>query len=330
MSLHMPVKGPEAYSESWYSLRLFNPDRRERPVVFGASEAASACGLSPYESTLQLYLTKRGEWSHEFSSSQQDRMDIGKELEPAILNLYEKRQGCFTNRNLPMYFHPDHSFMGATPDAIGFNESRDSADFTEWSVDAKSTGWRMLDKTGDDHSKYGADGTDQIPLTNLCQAQVQMAVMGLSRCDFPVLVDNRDFRVYRVNRDDEFIGSIVSAMKELSERIINADPPEPNWQHSGIVKVIRGMFGTEVGKVASLSEEDHDLWIRRAQLKSEVSLKEEEINEIDAQLAWAMEDAEIGRFPDATIELKKITVGECEVPAYVRKGYSYLKPRKIG
>jgi predicted phage-related endonuclease len=220
--------------------------------------------------------------------------------------------------------------MAATPDAIGYSEDEASDSYAEWCVDAKATNWRMIDKTGsDDSDKYGEEGTDQVPIGHLFQAQCQMAVMGFHRCDFPVLVDGRELRIYRVDRNEDLIKQIALAECELVERIMNADPPEPNWQHEGTLNVIRGMFGTEIGKVAQLSEADHDLWTRREQLKTVAKMIEEESKEIDSRLAWAMQDAEVGRFPDATIELKKITVGKAVVPSYVRKPYSYLRSRKF-
>jgi predicted phage-related endonuclease len=276
-------------------------------------------------------LIKRGEFKKEFSDDQTFRMSVGTALEPLILDAYAKRTGAQLTRGMPLYFHPQWEFMAATPDALGYSEDPDGPDFEEWSVDAKSTNFRILDKNGsDDADKYGEDGTDQVPLSNLFQAQQQMAVMGLSRCDFPVLIDNSELRIYTVDRNEDLIKQIALAEAELVERILNADPPEPNFEHSGIVKVIRGMFGTDAGKVATLSEEDHDLWTRREAIKRLLKEYESECEEIDARLAWSMQDAEVGRFPDASIEVKKITVKESFVEAYLRKPYSYLKARKTG
>lgn len=50
---HVPVTGPESYSQEWYDVRQYNPDRKI-PVVIGASEAAAACNQSPYSSALLL------------------------------------------------------------------------------------------------------------------------------------------------------------------------------------------------------------------------------------------------------------------------------------
>ncbi len=307
MSAHNPIPGPESYSAEWYAVRKFDPERKERPVIFGASEAAAVCNQSPYSSALELYLEKRGEYTREFSSDAQLRMDMGKRLEPIILDVYEDRRNCHLTRELPMYFHPVWSFMAATPDAIATIVSGGET-VSEWSVDAKSTGWRMLDKEGNDDSKYGEDGSDQVPLSNLFQAQVQMAVMGLDLCEFPVLVDARELRIYTVARNDDLIQQIALAEAELAERIIAGDPPEPNWNHSGTIKVLHRMRGVDAGKVAILTTEDHDLWVRKEALSKTQKMIEEEIDEIKARMMWALEGAEIGRFPDANIEIKRTVI----------------------
>lgn len=338
---HSPVRGPDAYSDEWYLLRSFDP-RRKRPVVIGASEAAAACNQSPYSSALQLYMEKRGELASSFTSAQQNRLDMGKRLEPIILDCYEEQAKCHLTRGLPVYFHPQYDFMAATPDAIAYDEDRDSDDFEEWSVDAKSTNWRMIDKTGESEERYGEAGTDQIPLTNLFQAQQQMAVMGLNRCDFPVLVDARELRIYTVQRNDDLIQQIALAEAELSERIRDGKPPEPNWKHEGTAKLLHKLFDQEVGKVAILTETEHDLWTRKEQLSSTEKMIKEELDEIKAQILWALGDAEIGRFPDASIEIKRTVISDtfvkqadvdklaARVGQVMRAGHSRLTARKIG
>jgi predicted phage-related endonuclease len=326
-AVKQPIKGPEAGSEAWHDLRLFRADRSPQ-VIIGASEAAAACNMSHYSSALQLYLEKRGEWTKEFTPEQIKRMDLGKRLEPVILDLYADERECDLQRGLPLYFHPEHWWMAATPDAIGCRPKPGSTELMEWLVESKLTNWRMFDRSGESHTKFGEPGTDQVPIDYLFQAQQQMAVMGLTACEFPILNYPDQLSVYTVWRNDDLIEQLVSAELELSERIIAGDPPEPNWTHSGTKQVLSRMFGTNAGSVAALGDDEHELWLERDRLKKQIKANVDRCDEIDARIAWAMEDAEIGRFPDASIELKKINVSEAEVAAYTRKGYSYFKARK--
>lgn len=329
------ITGPEAYSPEWYSFRRYDPERLGRPVVFGASEAAAACNVSPYSSALQLYLEKRGEFEQAFSDEATKRVNMGRRLEPLILDCYEEEAECSLARNQPLLFHPTARFMAATPDAIAYRPDE------EWSVDAKATSFRMIDRTGDDHEKFGEPGTDQIPLSYLFQAQQQMAVVNCDRCDFPVLVDGRDLLIYTVKRNDELIEQILSAEQELAERIIAGDPPEPNWSHSGTSKLLQSMFGCDIGRAAQLCEVDHALWIRSEQLKDQKKMIEEELESIRSRLLWSMQDAAVGRFPDAEIELRRTIIKDqiwteqdvAEAVANIgqvkRSGYVRLTAKKL-
>lgn len=298
---HEPVPGPMQRTLEWDAIRLFDPDRTERPVVFGASEAADICGVG-YKSPLQVYLEKRKEIeSWRPSEEQQDAIDFGTEVEPVILRLYGKRRSCDVRTNLPMFFHPSLTFMAASPDA----EAQQLADV--WTVDSKSAGFRMIDATGEDDRKYGAEGTDQVPLTALYQAQQLMEVCGTERCDFPVLTD-RKLRIYTVPRSDELIAQIVSAEKELFERIINGDPPEPTYSHPGTRKLLKEMYGCNVGSVIELPTDLKDVWLHREALQLRVAELQEEIDVATNQILSAMGDAQTATFTDSNVKIKRIIV----------------------
>ena len=169
-----------------------------------------------------------------------------------------------------------------------------------------------------------------------------MAVMGMDRCDFPVLVDGRELRVYTVARNDDLIQQIALAEAELSERIICGDPPEPNWEHSGTTKILHSLYGVESGKVVILDDELAELWQHKERLSTTEKLIKEELDEIKARLMWAMEGAEVGRFDDAPFEIKRTVIADsyvtekdvaslaARVGQVSRKGHSRLTSRKIG
>lgn len=312
-----PIVGPTTQSPEWYAMRKFDPSRTERPVVFGASEAAAACGRSKYSSALELYLRKRGEIDDIESN---EAMAMGNRLEPVILDMYEEKVGKNIGRHLPMFFSRHFSFMAATPDAVIFSGGGESA--FEVSIDAKATTGRRFDATGEDVDSFGVDGTDQVPIEYLLQGQQQCAVMGVSRVDFPVLFDGRQLRIYTVQRDDDLIAEIVSAEKELAERIINGDPPEPDFQHSGTLKLLQKMQGCEVGKVISWPEELAAKWQQLDQIKSQLKILEKSKDALSAELFAAMEDAEQAVCGPLTVKRINVKASSYTVE---KKAYSYLK-----
>lgn len=318
----LAIPGPAPKSPEWSAMRLFDPTRKERPVVIGASEAAAACDCSPYSSALQLYLEKRGEMpGYRPDADNEEQLGWGLRLEGAILDEYASREKCHVERGLPMFFHQDHAFMAATPDGLAVNPASEW-----WGVEAKNSGIRMFDATGEDENKYGSAGTDQVPVYQLFQAQQQMAVLGVTRVDFPVLVDGKKLQIFRVTRNDDIIAQIVSAEKELSERIVNGDPPPPNWTHEGTKKCLEGLFGLKLGSVVDLDEETQRIWndyqADQAVAKEIESRNKERRNRI----LWAMRGAEIGRLPSGSHQLKRSVVAT----SYVTEADVQALREKVG
>ena len=319
---YRPHVGPATHSPEWYAMRKFDPSRTNRPVVFGASEAAAACGRSKYSSALELYLMKRGEIDGPESN---EAMSMGNRLEPVILDMYEEKIGRKVVRKLPMMFSADFAFMAATPDGVLCNLQPVGGYEFERSIDAKATTGRRLDDSGEDTDSFGAEGTDQVPIEYLFQAQQQCAVMGVDSVDFPVLFDGRQLRVYTVNRDEDLIAEIASAEKELAERIINGDPPEPDFQHSGTLHLLKKIQGCEVGKVITWDGSLAEKWQQLADVKEQIKHLTKAKDVLDAELFHAMGDAEQAICGPLTV--KRVNV---KATSFVteKKAYSYLKACK--
>lgn len=327
-----PIPGPAAYSDEWFALRVYDPARTERPVIFGASEAAEALGLSPYSAgPLELFLKKTGRIPPQDDNQ---AMEMGRLLEGPVLTLYERRTGRTLTREHPLYFHGEHTFMGATPDGLTC-ESEPKA------VDAKTSTYRRYNEFASyDDDKFGAAGTDQMPIDYILQAQQQAAVLNVARVDFPVLFDGRTLRIYEVARDEALIDAILSAEKELAERIANDDPPEASWRHPRTRECLRALYELELGTEIVLSTESRDRWVeisrRKEQIKALESRNEEDKNRILAEIG----SAEFARYPGGQKGLARSVVKptvfteadlrevERKLGQTKRKGYEMLLERK--
>ncbi|MCP4782797.1 MAG: YqaJ viral recombinase family protein [Fuerstiella sp.] len=276
------------HTNKWHDLRTFDPERTERPVIIGASEIAVACGVSPYSTPLQLYLEKRGEMEKEFSDEQKERMAFGQKLEPVILEAYADRMGLHVDADQPMYFHPDHSWMAATPDGVAFGDEIGQ----RHGLECKATSWRMYDATGEEADAFGEDGTDQVPAMYVMQTQQQMAVCGFDRVDLPVLFDGSKLRIYHIDRSETIIEAIVAAGSELAERIINNDPPPPDYGHARTQEAIQALYGFDADADPMELDEDADMWTWQvkemtAQIKEVEKRKAELQNRIIAAFCGA-------------------------------------------
>ena len=207
----IPLIGPDPLTPEW---------RAKRSEIIGSSEAAAACGMSEYKTPLQLYLEKIGEIDP-FAGNDHTRR--GRRYEPLIAEDWQELTGRKLRRYpCPMFLHPDHRGIAATPDGeIDDDEG----------LEIKSTTFRMRRKLGEEDS-------DDIPNDWLFQAQQQCMVMGWRVVHFCILVDLEPC-AYRVDRNEDLIDLMIAAELELLERIKDRCPPEPTWTHPSTPKLIR-------------------------------------------------------------------------------------------
>lgn len=262
--------GPYPLTREWHEARK---------KCIGASEAAAACGISEWSQPLEVYLRKRGEIP-EFAGN--DATRLGTLLEPIVLSEYERRTGHDLVTHLPLFTHTDTPHVGATPDAavIGL----------DFPVEAKTTShWRA--------AEFGDEGTDHIPDEYVCQAQQQMYVLGAERCDVAVLIDGRTLKIYTVNRNDKLIHKMVVAETDLWQRILEGNPPEPQWRHPATVQLLQAMHGTVNEGSIPLSDETALAWGRYQALGETIKQAEAERDECKARVYHALGDWAVGELP---------------------------------
>lgn len=272
---HSPIEGPAALSLDWFELRS---------KIIGSSEAAAAVGLSDYKTPLQLYLEKTGE-VEPFQGNEHTRR--GRRYEPLIAEDWQDLTGRKLRRYpCPMFIHPDHEGIAATPDG----EIND-----EEGLEIKSTTFRMRSKLGD-------EGGDDVPNDWLLQAQQQCAVMGWKVVHFCILVDLQPC-VYRAERDDDLINMMISAELELLERIRDRCPPDPSWGHPSTHKLIRKIHNSindvrimlsEQAEAARKKYEDLGQQIKKLE-KERVDCQEIYEHEIGDNFAGVLSDGQMIR-----------------------------------
>jgi putative phage-type endonuclease len=275
-----------------------------RRLGIGASEVAAICGVHPYTSALDTYLRKRGLIP---DIEDNDAMRMGRKLEPVIISEFVERTGLEVKRApCPLFRHPEYPFILATPDAELVNDEL---------VEAKSMAWHSAQTLGE-------EGTDDIPYHFVMQAQQQMAVMGRDVCHVAVLVDGRDFRHHPVYRNEKLIALMIVRVTEFWERVQNADPPPPDWNHARTPELIKQMFPVTEGKLVELPSDVAELRIRYKSVTAQIGELEKESKSIDAQIRHAMGDASVARFPGYEFELARSTV---TIKERVQEGYSYIR-----
>lgn len=182
-----------------------------RTTGIGGSEAAAACGISPWKSPLQVYLEKRGELPPFQGNT---KTEWGERLEGAIRQKYAEDTGRVVRLPADTFRSPEHAYMLCHPDGIA--EHPTLTDEPLRLYEGKNT------ERGD---RWGDPGTDDIPEEHLIQVQHNMFVLGLVVADVAVLISGNDYRRYEVRADRELQDMLVAKEGELWTRIERGDPP---------------------------------------------------------------------------------------------------------
>lgn len=291
-----PIEGPPALSDEWMAIRS---------QIIGSSEAAAACGLSEYKTAFQLYLEKTGQ-AEPFAGNASTRR--GRRYEPLIAEDWQELTGRKLRRYpCPMFLHPDHPGIAATPDGeIDDDEG----------LEIKSTTFRMK-------GKLGEEGTENIPYDWFAQAQQQMAVMNWKTVHFCILVDFEPC-IYRVDRHDEIIAMMISAETELLERIRDRRPPAVNWSHPSTSKIIKAMKGGINDTRIELSPNETAIWEKFEALGRIEKAAKEARETLQEQIRFVLKSGNhfAGILPDGRMVRRKEICSQ--VPAHTRKYESLI------
>ena len=179
----------------------------------GASRAAAAVGLSPWQTPYQLYLEMLGQLpANDPNVEDPLYLEMGEVLEPIAIRRLEKRLKVkVSDRQLKVV---DSSWPRR-------HVTMDGRINDEEYVEAKSTGFADPAEWGDE------DEEDAVPMQYYIQCQHGMACNGCTYAWIPLIVTNRQFRIYRVRRNDDVITKLTSKEREFLARVDARDPPPP-------------------------------------------------------------------------------------------------------
>jgi len=296
------ILGPAAETPEWFAQRSFDPSR-EPPVVLGASEASVIAGLSQYKTPLELYYEKRGLRPGKEAN---EAMIWGQYLQPAILGRYQELMGCRVSEFPYMIHLKDRPYIVATPDGIGWE---DNSEDQPWAIEIKNcSGFRYDKKHGRERNCFG-EGQDDVPFDYVMQAQQQMLVTGLESCDLPVLFDGRKLRLYCVLSNKELMDTLVKTLEEFYQRVVNGDPPEPDFTQESTLEMIKDIFpvtSREVQLTAEMAESVEKYQRSQGKIKHYESQKKE----AQAELLYAMQDAAVAHIVGSPYKLQRTAVPE--------------------
>ncbi len=204
----------------------------------GSSDAAAAVGLHPYKSQLQLWLEKTGRDGNlpvVDPNDDQSPMYWGTLLEPIVAAHYTRRTGNRVRRVNAVLQHPEHPWMLANLD----REVLGAPDV------------QILEcKTAGIHgSRLWTDG---VPEYVQLQVMHQLAVTGKAAADVAVLLGGQELQVFRIARDDELIGQLITLEQRFWGHVERDEAPPADGSDSADL-ALRCLYPRDCGTTLDLS-----------------------------------------------------------------------------
>ena len=239
------TKKKTASREDWKELRSH---------YIGGSDAAAVVSLNSFSSPYALWAEKTGRVPG-FAGNL--ATEVGTYLEDFVAQKFASETGKKVRRVNQSIFNSDYPWAIANIDRDIIGEDA--------GLEIKTTGELNLKRF-----KNG-----EYPPNYYCQCVHYMAVTGKQRWYLAVLIGNREFRWFTIERDEDEISALMSAEKDFWELVKNDTPPAPDGAEA-TSDTISAMFPDSDDSTA-------DLTGYRGELGEYMALKKQ-IKELTKQL----------------------------------------------
>lgn len=172
---------------------------RYRKRGIGGSDAGAVCGLNPYRSAIEVYQDKISE---DIEDIDNEAMRQGRELEEYVAKRFMEESGKKVRRANAMYYDEKNPFMFADVDRMIVGENA--------GLECKTA------------SPYQADKweNDNIPMHYQLQCYHYMSVCNADAWYIAVLIYGREFKYYKLERDEQIIADLIQIEKDFWENYV--------------------------------------------------------------------------------------------------------------
>lgn len=189
-----------------------NLDKREwlkyRKSGIGGSDAGAVCGLNPYRTAMQVYQDKVSE---EIEEVDNEAMRQGREFEDYVAKRFMEATGKKVRRANAMFYNEENPFMLADVDRMVVGENA--------GLECKTASPYMADKWKDGN----------IPLSYQIQCYHYMAVCNADAWYLAVVIYGREFKYYKIERDEAVIADLIQIEKAFWENhVMKQQIPDPD------------------------------------------------------------------------------------------------------
>lgn len=235
----------------------------ERRKFLGGSEAAAAIGLSDWYTPYQLWLSKQGKGE---PIEETLPMMVGTALEDVVLRLFEKESGLTVTDKQKVITDQAWPVRRATLDGRASDTGN---------IQAKCSGlWK----------EWGTDD-DAVPQYVIFQTHHEMACNGATHTWVPMIMSQREFRIYRVDRDNELIEMLTKGEKAFWNFVTTLQSPPPiNFDD------IKILYPYDIGTELVASVELSKIAVQLAALKKDIKKLEETEKLLEFNVKSALKD----------------------------------------
>lgn len=284
---------------------------RERMTCLTASDAASALGLNPWKTPLQLYAEKLGLTGVE----ETEPMRWGRRIERVIADGYSEDTGrtILLHPEYELVRHPDIPWLASTPDSY----TRGSEKFP-----APKDGVGVLEI-----KNSTLDWKEEPPLQYQVQCHIQMSCVGANWGSLAALIRGSMLKFVDYVRSDDFLNVAMPRLEEFWMRVQRHEPPEVTSHED--VGAVKALFpGADVPEVEL--DEERSKVVEVYLTSMDIASKAQEMAGYwEAKARLIMGDAQVARLSDGRIvKSKRVDVPEYEKnaqPAKMMPANSYRK-----
>lgn len=210
----------------------------------GGSDVAACLGLSPWRTPVQVWENKTGRETSDINS---DAAHFGTILEDIVAKEFSSRMGLRVQKVNTTMRSGENGWQIANidravvnPDIAGrvfvLDEQAKKETGRQISTDtilecktANSFSAHLWGETQEHEIKAGQIVTEhKIPIYYETQVQWYMGITGAKTCYVAVLIGGQDFRIYKVDRNEEVIEALTRGCFEFwHEYVVKDLPPQP-------------------------------------------------------------------------------------------------------
>lgn len=257
-----------------------------RRTGIGGSDVAAVLGISPWLSRYELWAQKRGLLPVE--DREAEYLEAGRRLEPVIVDWYKSVTNRYTATGAGMLRHPERPYLIGNVDAV----ARDPAPLV-----GDSHPWGVLECKNVSVFK-GKEWLERAPLHYQVQLQAYLAVTGYQWGSFAVLIGGNTFRWYDVERDEDFIRSVLYPSCETFWKLVQDGTPPPVDGSESASWAIGQVFAKGSGEAVELPmPEAEDVLLKYLTAKAELDAVGEVAAAAENRVRALMQEATYGVVP---------------------------------